>query len=283
MVVGKSDFSKEAVMVHMVSTLWRFLPPDLSPRMEHCFSAALEKTDSGESGCVFFRADDVAVPGANLVRLMDLFTRYRTPLCLAVVPAWLTRARWQHLKRIGQTAPSLWCWHQHGWRHINHEPEGKKQEFGPSRSSLNIREDLIRGKYRLQTLMGESFSPFFTPPWNRCDQTTLDMLKELNYQAVSRSQMSVPPSPDGLPDFAVSVDLHTRKEGYPVSGWEGLFSELGIALSQSLCGIMIHHQRMNEAAFVFLEIFIRTLLKQRRLRVVHFTDLHAVYKNKNSR
>ena len=91
------------------------------------------------------------------------------------------------------------------------------------------------------------------------------------------------PSPDGLPDFAVSVDLHTRKEDHPLLGWEGLFSELGSALSQSPCGIMIHHQRMNEAAFVFLERFIQTLIKQQHFNLVHFMDLHAAYKNKDSR
>jgi len=280
---GKSGIAGEVVMSHTVSTLWRFLPLDLSSRMDRCFSAILEKVDSKYPGYVFFRADDVAVPGAHFVRLMDLFTRYRVPLCLAVVPAWLTQARWQHLKRIGQKAPSLWCWHQHGWRHVNHEPEGKKQEFGPSRPSLKIRDDLIRGKHHLQTLMGESFSPVFTPPWNRCEQNTLGLLKELNYQAVSRSIKSVPPAPDGLPDFAVRVDLHTRKEGHPLLGWEGLFSELGSALSQNLCGIMIHHQRMNETAFVFLEIFIQALIKQQHLHLIHFMDLQAVYKNKDSR
>lgn len=264
-------------MANTVSTLWRCLPDDLSSRLDRCFSASLEKVESQDPGYVFFRADDVAVPGANLVRLMDLFTRFRVPLCLAVVPAWLTQVRWQRLAGIGQKTPSLWCWHQHGWRHVNHEPEGKKQEFGPGRSALKIREDLIRGKYRLQTLMGDSFSPVFTPPWNRCDQNTLDILKELNYKVVSRAQMARPPSPVGLPDFAVSVDLHTRKEGQRVSGWDGLFSEIGSALLQSPCGIMIHHQRMNEAAFDFLEIFLRILLKQRRLRLVHFMDLQAVH------
>lgn len=267
-------------MVYPVSTLWRFLPPDLSSRMDRFLSATLEKVDSKDPRYVFFRADDVAVPGANFVRLMDLFTRYRVPLCLAVVPAWLTPTRWRHLIGIGQKAPSLWCWHQHGWRHVNHEPEGKKQEFGPSRPALKIREDLIRGKNHLQTLLEESFSPVFTPPWNRCDEKTLGMLKELHFRAVSRSKKSVPPPPDGLPDFAVGVDLHTRKEDDPSLGWECLFSELGSALPQSPCGIMIHHQRMNEAAFVFLDIFIRTLLRQRDVSLVHFMDLHSVYKRR---
>ena len=270
-------------MTQKVSALWQMLPTDLSARMDLCVSAALEKLDPKDPGHVFFRADDVAAPGPNLVRLMDLFTRHRTPLCLAVVPTWLTRTRWQHLKRLGKKSPSLWCWHQHGWRHVNHEPEGKKQEFGPSRSSLQIRDDLLRGRYRLQTLMGESFSPVFTPPWNRCDQDTLDLLKELNYQAVSRSQRQGPPSPVGLPDFAVGVDLHTRKEDDPLLGWEGLFSELGSRLSQSPCGIMIHHQRMNEAAFVFLDRLIQALIKPRRLHLVHFADLLTFHQKKDRR
>ena len=274
----KSGGAGEGVMDCTVSALWRLLPPDLSSRIDRCFSDFSEKADSSNPGYLFFRADDVAAPGTNMVRLMDLFTRYRVPLCLAVVPAWLTRTRWLQLESIGRKEPSLWCWHQHGWRHVNHEPEGKKEEFGPSRSSFTIQEELIRGKRRLQTLMGDSFSPFFTPPWNRCSRNTLDLLKDLNYKAVSRSRMSLPPAPDGLPDFAVNVDLHTRKEEDPVSGWNGLFSEIRSALSQNHCGMMIHHQRMNEAAFVFLEIFIQALLKQRRFRPVDFGDLHALSK-----
>jgi hypothetical protein len=131
--------------------------------------------------------------------------------------------------------------------------------------------------------MGESFSPEFTPPWNRCDQNTLGLLKELNYQAVSRSQRQGPPSPVGLPDFAVGVDLHTRKEDDPLLGWEGLFSELGSRLSHSSCGIMIHHQRMNEAAFVFLDRLIQALIKPRRLHLVHFADLLTFHQKKDRR
>jgi hypothetical protein len=129
--------------------------------------------------------------------------------------------------------------------------------------------------------MGDSFFPVFTPPWNRCDQNTLVLLKELNYQAVSRSKKEGPPSPGGLPDFAVGVDLHTRKEDDPLFGWEGLFSELGSRLSQSPCGIMIHHQRMNEAAFVFLDRLLEALIKIRRRHLVHFADLLALHKEKD--
>lgn len=256
-----------------VSAIWHFPPSDLVSRVERCIRTADERMERKGSGHIFFRADDVAVPGRNLNRLLDIFTRNRVPLCLAVVPAWLTGSRWHYIKSIGAKEPSLWCWHQHGWRHVNHETDGKKQEFGAARSRSDIKRDLRRGKRRLEDLMDRAFYPVFTPPWNRCNSVTLHLLQELGYAAVSRSCGSVPSAPGGLTDFCVNVDLHTRKEQEPVSGWNSLFNELRQAISSQCCGIMIHHQRMNAAAFDFLEILIKILLQFRDLQLVHFKDL----------
>ena len=222
---------------------------------------------------MFFRADDVAVPGDQLDELIKLFMHYRVPLCLAVVPAWLTKTRWEYLKKLSRKNPSLLCWHHHGWRHINHEPAGKKQEFGPSRSLSKLRNDFLRGQNRLEQLMGKEFYPVFTPPWNRCDYRTLELLKAFGYHAVSRSRHSNPSPPDGLPDIQVNVDLHTRKENNAVESWKNLFSELDQALSNGLCGIMIHHRRMNSASFIFLELFMQSLSKRKEIQLVHFKDL----------
>jgi hypothetical protein len=124
--------------------------------------------------------------------------------------------------------------------------------------------------------MGEEFYPVFTAPWNRCSSVTLELLKELGYHAVSRSQGSLPPPPEGLLDFPVNVDLHTRNELAAEEGWSGLFTELNGALLSGLCGIMIHHRRMNEVAFDFLEIFLQKLSRHEELRIVHFKDLVAM-------
>lgn len=262
-------------MLCSLSPLWTSPCSNLASRIEHCIDLARDLVGRGRAGYVFFRADDVAVPGKQFVRLMDLFTRYRTPLSLGVVPVWLTGGRWEHLKGLTGKDPSLWCWHQHGWRHLNHEAEGKKQEFGGSRSPSQIRADLLRGRHRLEMHMGEEFYPVFTAPWNRCSSITLALLKELRYHAVSRSQGSLPPAPEGLPDFQVNVDLHTRKELAPEEGWDGLFAELKGALSSGWCGIMIHHRRMNDVAFHFLEVFLQKLSRHEGLRIVHFKDLVA--------
>ena len=260
-------------MQRNVSALWRRLPSDLDTRIEKCILTGCEKAEGQGAGYLFFRADDVAVPGRQFSRMMDLFSTHGVPLSLAVVPAMLTRKRWQYLKGFEKKTPSGWCWHQHGWRHVNHETEGKKQEFGGARAISEVKRDLMRGKNRLEQLMGDQFYPVFTPPWNRCSSATLQLLKDMGYAAVSRSRGSKTLSLRGLPDYYVNVDLHTRKEKSPAAGWEKLFEELQQAIASNYCGIMIHHQMMNAAAFDFIEILLKTLIKCNEIRLVNFKDL----------
>jgi hypothetical protein len=259
-------------MSHSISRIWLSPPKDLVSRVTRCIDSALDASEKRE-GIVFFRADDVAVPGKGFTRLMELFIRHRTPLSLGVVPAWLSGPRWKVLKGFERRDSGLWCWHQHGWRHQNHEIKGKKQEFGPVRPELQIKRDLVRGRRRLETQMGSDFCPVFTPPWNRCGLSTLILLRELGYHAVSRSTGSQPSTPIELPDFQVNVDLHTRKEKRPLAGWDGLFEDLKGALMSGFCGIMIHHQRMNEAAFTFLDVLLEIFSRRIDLSLVHFGDL----------
>jgi len=261
------------IMNPTVAALWHHLPSDLDAHIAACIHRGYEKVQGQGAGTIFFRADDVAVPGRQFSRLMDLFSAYGVPLSLAVVPAALTRKRWQCLKGFEKKNPSRWCWHQHGWRHVNHETEGKKQEFGGGRTVSEIKRDLVKGKERLEMLMGDHFYPVFTPPWNRCSSNTLKLAKELGYAAVSRSRGSKTPSPGGLPDFFVNVDLHTRKEKRPAEAWEKLFSELQQAIASNHCGIMIHHRMMNDAAFDFMEILLKALAESPNLQPVHFRDL----------
>jgi hypothetical protein len=153
---------------------------------------------------------------------MRLFLAHRMPLCLAVVPEWLDRSAWAKMQEYGPANP-LWCWHQHGWNHTNHEPEGKKCEFGESRDRAAIQTDLRKGSEHLGRLLGDLFLPVFTPPWNRCSRATLEILAELGFLAVSRFNNARPPAAGILPELAVNVDLHTRREK-PISGRAGMVS-----------------------------------------------------------
>ncbi len=83
----------------------------------------------------------------------------------------------------------------------------------------------------------------------------------------------VPPAPRALPGFCVDVDLHTRKGIDPATEWSRLFAELTEYLFSGRCGIMIHHRKMNAAAFDFLEIRLKILKRHKRIRLLNFKDL----------
>jgi peptidoglycan/xylan/chitin deacetylase (PgdA/CDA1 family) len=255
------------------AALWQQIPADINQRLHVCLDHVVTELSQRDGIVVFFRADDVAVPGRKLARLIDIFSKHQVPLTLAVVPAWLTETRWRRLVELCSKDRSLWCWIQHGWRHCNHEPQGRSLEFGPSRSFSRKRKDLQTGFQKLRRLLGEAFTPAFTPPWNRCDSETLQALKELGYQAISRNLGAQPPAPYALTEYPVALDLHTRKEKDGESGWQNLFSELRESLGKGFCGIMIHHQRMNNAAFDFLEVLLSELKRRNLPRLVHVGTL----------
>ncbi|QJB55655.1 DUF2334 domain-containing protein [Pseudodesulfovibrio sp. zrk46] len=203
---------------------------------------------------IFFRADDIAVPGNNCQRMMEIHIARQIPLHMAVTPAWLTESRWAILKEWAGDS-GMFIWHQHGWRHVNHQQSGKKGEFGTDRPKSAKKADLAKGMERLRTFMGDEFQPVFTPPWNRFDAATAEALQELGYRAVSRStgEQKKVPLTDFLPDIPINVDLHTRSEADPAEGLNALIDEFAQAVKSGRVGVMLHHQRMNDAAFVFLD------------------------------
>jgi peptidoglycan/xylan/chitin deacetylase (PgdA/CDA1 family) len=255
------------------SAIYGKLPMDLAARLERVLARAAEARSGGPPATVWFRADDIGVPGRRFQRMLATFAAHGVPLALALVPAWLTPPRWKALRRQGREGAHLWGWHQHGWRHRNHEPEGKQQEFGPARGAADLQSDLGRGRRRLEALLGDAFLPLFTPPWNRCSKEALAQLQALDFRAVSRSSGAKPPPPEGLIDLTVNVDLHTRKATRAKADWAALLDELETALSGGWCGIMLHHQRMNGAAFDFLDILLHHMVNQEYFRIVHLKTL----------
>ncbi|MEW5736755.1 MAG: polysaccharide deacetylase family protein [Thermodesulfobacteriota bacterium] len=252
----------------LVHPMYTKLPPDLSARL----SRALARARPGAQ--VFFRADDAGVPSQAFSELIRLFRQLRIPLDLAVVPAWITEKRFAALCRQEPITDPIFCLHMHGYRHVNHEAQGKKQEFSDLRDESAIFRDLARGKERLEKILSDAFVPAFTPPWNRCGAKALESLSRLGFRAVSRSAGATPEAGRGLASLDVSVDLHTRKEPDAGSAWGALFSRLseGLAGGRPL-GIMIHHQRMNREAFVFLGMLLAALSEHGAVVLQNFRGL----------
>lgn len=253
------------------SPLYLNVPSDAPALLEKSVERGL-KARQGSMAEVFFRADDVGVVSASFVKLMELFARRRVPLNLAVVPAWISKPRWSAIGDVCEVSSDLWCWHQHGWRHKNHQKEGKNCEFGSHRLEHEIALDVRKGRDRLQALLGPLFSPIFTPPWNRCSERTLKILKSSGFKAVSRDS-AVKSLPAFLPDFQVNSDLHTRRGKNPDESLKKLGIEFETGIRHGRLGIMIHHQRMNESAFTLLDELLRTVAGNDLLTPVNFRNL----------
>ena len=121
--------------------------------------------------------------------------------------------------------------------------------------------------------MGNYYFPVFTPPWNRCDGRTLNILSKQGFHAISRSLGALPKNSDGLPDLSVHIDLHTRKGILHSTDRRLLFNEIAHALAEGSCGFMLHHQRVNHTAFAFLEVLLQALSDCRKVNPVGFKKL----------
>lgn len=155
---------------------------------------------------LFFRDDDGGWADDRLLALLDVFAAHGVPLDVAVIPAALGPSLAAQLRAHRETAPDLLRLHQHGYAHVNHEPEGRRYEFGPSRSAHQQRRDIEAGAERLRELLGDAVAPIFTPPWNRCTETTGRCLLELGFEVLARDSTAAPLGLDGLTEVRVRVD-----------------------------------------------------------------------------
>ena len=228
--------------------------------------AALERAPSVAEW--FFRDDDAGWADARLSALVDVFDRGGTMLDLAAIPAAVSRelaSSLRHLVQSGAVAV-----HQHGWAHVNHQPAGRRSEFGSARAPEDQLDDLRRGRALLSDLLYGAVLPVFTPPWNRCEDRTVSMLEEVGLTALSCDVTAPCRNLPGVAEVPVHVDWsRCWREGGP--------SRLGTELCRAVdtlrspsaqgdgtgstqageealppIGVMLHHAVMTDEELVAL-------------------------------
>ena len=194
---------------------------------------------------LFFRDDDCGWGDDRLLLLLDILTDFGIPVDLAAIPAALHTAFAQKLSRRMAAHPERLRVHQHGYAHVNHEPEGKKCEFGPARDYLSQRSDIENGQRRLAELLGTAPDPIFTPPWNRCTPVTARCLAELGFQVLSRDSHAEALEIPGLFEMPIAVDwfAHRKKVRLGRKEWGRLLA--AEIESEDPVGIMLHHAVMD--------------------------------------
>ncbi len=192
---------------------------------------------------VFFRDDDAGWRDDRLAALLDRFAHHELPVDLAVIPTALSAPLAAELRRRTLTQPL--GLHQHGYAHRNHEPVGRKCEFGPHRSRLEQRRDIEAGAGRLAERLGDAVQPIFTPPWNRCTADTGRCLAELGFRVLSRESRAAPLGVDGLAEVPIRIDWLAHHHGIRLSPPE--FGErLAAAIGEGgIVGLMFHHAVMD--------------------------------------
>lgn len=188
---------------------------------------------------VFFRDDDAGVDDVRLAALLDRFEARGVGVDVAVVPTLVRRPLARALgHRLDGAGVRL---HQHGLAHVNHEPAGRKHEFGPSRDAARQQSDITTGRRILLDWFGDGVDPVFTPPWNRCTADTGTALLRAGLPVLSRDHTAVPLGRPGLAEVPVNVDWFGRTKGVRWTRADLADLLAGRVRAGGPVGVMLHH------------------------------------------
>ena len=247
------------------------------PGMTAWLDPMRESLDESNTGVdFFFRDDDVGWANDELRALLACFRRYSVPLDLAAIPTALTAEFAGEIRAAHDEAPALVGIHQHGFSHTNHEVLGRKSEFGVSRTQEEQYWDIQLGKMKLDAMFGFAFDPIFTPPWNRCTETTGECLRELGFSVLSRDTTAPSLRLSGLTELPISIDWFEKKQGARLS-----FQSLGTLMADRVkqgqpVGIMLHHELMNADERRLLGDLLVLLSSHRQARCKLMTEIVGV-------
>ena len=210
---------------------------------------------------IFFRDDDAGWDDQRLYALLNCFRTSKLPIDLAVIPQSISQTLAKSLMARWRRNPFLLGFHQHGYNHINHQREGRKCEFGDTRSQDQQYQDLLAGRLKLEGLLAPALDNIFTPPWNRCSQTTLDSLNRLGFQALSRNHGATPLDAGLLQEIPVAIDWCGIR-AQSAMPWLDMAKAVVAELRRDTVtplGVMLHHAVMDSEDLEHLQAFLQLL------------------------
>ena len=228
----------------------------------------------------FFRDDDAGWDDDRLFELIGLFAGLGLPLDLAVIPAALGSGAARELRARIELAGGRLGVHQHGFAHLNHEPEGERRcEFGPERPRGEQLRDIAAGQARLARLLGPAVEPIFTPPWNRCTPATAGCLVELGFEVLSREAKAEPFGLPGLRELPVHVDWFKRRDGKRLPPAEVAAIAARAVEGGGPVGVMLHHAEMDAAERAGAAELLELLAGHERVRCLRMRAVWGTSQN----
>lgn len=222
---------------------------------------------------LWWRDDDAGRPHPALDDMLSLAQRTGTPLALAIVPDWLEPS----VTRAARDC-ALVSVLQHGIAHADHARAGDKRiELGGEAPRDALDRGLVRGRERLAEAFGDRFAAILAPPWNRIADDVVAKLPALGFLGLSC--FGHPPSRPtaGLLRIDTHLDLQDWRQDGVFAGSQTLLERF-IALVREATpatpiGILTHHQRMDRAAFDWLERLLTRLSGHRIARILPASEL----------
>jgi hypothetical protein len=195
---------------------------------------------------MFVRDDDAGWDDDRLFALLDVIEARALPIDLAAIPMAMTLALGRALAARAAASGGRITVHQHGYSHANHEPTGRKCEFGGSRTFAQQRDDIAEGRRRLADAVGGLERRLFTPPWNRCSAATAEALVELGFDVLSRDRTAAPLNQPKLRELPVHLDW-TGRRGAAIgpAAWGRAIADAIAAPAGDTVGLMLHHAVMS--------------------------------------
>lgn len=232
--------------------------------------------EAGREARFWWRDDDAVAATPQLDALLQLAGE--VPLAVAVIPALVEHSLVDALR----TRPNLAVL-QHGWRHANHQPAGKKSEYPASREAAEVAAELRAGADRLRALFGSRFVPILAPPWNRFAPEFMPFLAPAGLLALS----TIAPTPTAPDESGIArVDAHLDPVAWRAGrGFIGMKPALRLLLgylrAQRLrhaepappIGILTHHLVMDGTILAFLEQLTAMLVAHPAARWVSAGEL----------
>jgi len=222
----------------------------------------------------FFRDDDAGWDDPALEALLDTFEPHGLPLDVAAIPTETTPQTARLLVGRRESGRNDVVVHQHGFAHVNHEPVGRKCEFGDSRGAEQQAADLSRGRSLLSELVGP-LPAVFTPPWNRCAAWTPGVLHELGFRVLSRDLTAGRAEITGLVELPVTIDWFAKRKKVPID--RTARGELlgAAAASGQPVGVMLHHAVTSAAEREDVGALLRLVSTHAAARADHLDRLAA--------
>ena len=223
---------------------------------------------------VFFRDDDAGRDDDRLAALLDRFAEQGVGVDVAVIPGLLHRSL-AALLTAGVEAGGVRV-HQHGLAHIDHEPTGRKHEFGPARGLDQQVADVAAGRQLMHRWFGAAtVGPVFTPPWNRCTADTGRAMLRAGLSVLSRDHTATPLALPGVTEVPVTLDWFRHRRGVRWTP-EELVSRLAAQLRHGdPVGVMLHHAVTDADDLARVDELLALVARHAGVRLTSIAELAA--------